>query len=278
MLDLFGTHSSVSLVPPVTYQGGKQRVAEQILDHMDFSETDTFVDVCCGSGAISLALLNRGYRPTDITMIDAGPWGAVWASIGAGAFSMTEFSDWINRVPTDPERIQGFLKELSQSPETVGNVYVFLLLQAGSFGGKAIWVGDNAWKNITFRNYWKPTQTSNRQSVVNPMMPMPKTMYERMAPIIDRAGGVRGIHGDAIAVNISNTSLVYIDPPYTKTTKYGHTLDVNVMSKRGRRCYVSEGRPLSDKNVLISSDRKKGGISGERKVAHVEYLSCMERN
>ena len=271
-MDLFG---SFHLIPPVTYQGGKQRIADTILDHIDFTNATSFVDVCCGSGAVSLALLNRGYDARQITMIDAGPWGAVWKSIGEGSFSLSTFREWLSSVPSEPRHIQAYLQDLSRQTETAGNIYVFLLLQAGSFGGKAIWMKGGRWQNTSFRGYWQPTATSNRQSVVNPMMPMPATIYERMAPVVEHAQGITGIHGNAEDVSISSSSIVYIDPPYDKTTKYGHHLNLDIMTQRGLRCYVSEGRPLTADAVVVSADRKKGGISGNRKVANLEYLSCV---
>lgn len=38
--------------PPVSYQGGKVRLASRILDTINPSQP--FYDLCCGSGAISI--------------------------------------------------------------------------------------------------------------------------------------------------------------------------------------------------------------------------------
>lgn len=52
------------LIPPCTYQGGKQRYAKQIVDIMfkenNICENTKFYDLCCGSGAITLEIINRG--------------------------------------------------------------------------------------------------------------------------------------------------------------------------------------------------------------------------
>ena len=44
-----------SLTIPCAYQGGKQRLAKQIVDVIfeqnDINETTKFYDLCCGSGA-----------------------------------------------------------------------------------------------------------------------------------------------------------------------------------------------------------------------------------
>ncbi len=45
---------------PCAYQGGKQRVAAQIVDHLleAAPEPDArFYDLCCGSGAVSIELV-----------------------------------------------------------------------------------------------------------------------------------------------------------------------------------------------------------------------------
>ena len=46
--------SIVKLLPPCAYQGGKQRLANQICDIIDEREGSDFVfyDLCCGSGAV----------------------------------------------------------------------------------------------------------------------------------------------------------------------------------------------------------------------------------
>ena len=58
---------------PCAYQGGKQRLAKDIVDIIfnenNISEDTKFYDLCCGSGAISIELINRGIQPENITMI-----------------------------------------------------------------------------------------------------------------------------------------------------------------------------------------------------------------
>ena len=46
---------------PCSYQGGKQRIASQVVDHLldaAPSRDSHFYDLCCGSGAISIELVN----------------------------------------------------------------------------------------------------------------------------------------------------------------------------------------------------------------------------
>lgn len=64
---------------PCSYQGGKQRLAKQIVDifykENNIDNNTQFYDICCGSGAVSIELLNRGIKPSNIHMIDKSPWG-----------------------------------------------------------------------------------------------------------------------------------------------------------------------------------------------------------
>ena len=82
------------LTAPCTYQGGKQRYARQIVDHIFEQGTidteATFYDVCCGSGAISVELINRGVAPERITMLDISTWGAFWNALGRGEFGSSD--------------------------------------------------------------------------------------------------------------------------------------------------------------------------------------------
>lgn len=63
-----------TILPPCSYQGGKQRVSKEIIDYifetsMIYGNTK-FFDLCCGSGVITLELISRGIKPQNITMLD----------------------------------------------------------------------------------------------------------------------------------------------------------------------------------------------------------------
>lgn len=269
-------------IAPLSYQGGKSRLAKRTID--EWWPTDApFWDLCCGCGAISIEMVNRGYPTEEIRMVDAGPWGMFWREIGDGTFSLGTFSDYVAEMPSDPRCIKGFLEELSRQPASIDTAEVFVLLQAGSFGGKAIWIADDRWRNTTFRSYWEPTATSSRRSPVNPMMPMPATLLSRLERTAEVMQGVVGLCADVLDIEaqIEPGSLVYIDPPYDGTTAYGHALDVVPVARRlasGSAVFVSEGRPLSRHALRLSAGRAKGGISGDRAVrANEEWLSEMER-
>lgn len=267
------THMPV-LTAPITYQGGKQRIAHLILDHIRPDPGRHFYDLCCGSGAVSVELVNRGYPPEDITMLDKGPWGLFWRMVGDGTFDADAFASRCAALPKDRAEIKPYMEALCKHPVAGDAAYVFLLLQASSFGGKAIWTEGSKWMNCSFRSYWLPTATSSRRSPVNPMMPLPETLAERVSAVCSRMRGVHGVCGDITGFS-PGEGVVYIDPPYAGTTHYGYTFDVgDYVSGLRNKCYVSEGRKLSEKTCFVAAGRSKGGISGDRKVApHEEWLS-----
>lgn len=264
---------------PCAYQGGKQRISADIVDILlkdnKVDENTKFYDLCCGSGAISIELVKRGIKPYNITMLDASPWGLFWTKIGSMDFSISQFVDLVDRIPKDVSEIQSHIKKLSKQPANIDTEYVFLLLQASSFGSKAIWLNDNKWQNTSFRSYWLPTETSKRRSPVNPMMPMPNTLLDRVIEISFQMAGVNGVNCNIQDfIDFDENSVIYIDPPYQDTTSYGFSFDIEAyVSKINKKVYISEGHEMFDNGVLISGSRAKGGISGERKSKNEEWLN-----
>lgn len=269
---------------PCSYQGGKQRLAKQIVDifykENNINDDTKFFDLCCGSGAISLELINHGFNPNNITMIDNGCFGQFWQDIANGEFDLDIFKREIENLP-NLENIQSYLKKLSDLPVDEDKmVYHYLLLQAGAFGSKQIWIENNKWKNNTFRSYWLPTETSNRRSPVNPMMPMPNTLYNRVEAIVEQLSGIITASRESVfdAVyrideerNKGNKNIIiYIDPPYANTTGYKETFDIYSLEGQiwsTSPIYISEGYKMqgASESYLLSVGRTKGNISGEAK-------------
>lgn len=269
------------LLPPTTYQGGKQRLSKVIIDYILENEGEqiaTFYDLCCGSGAVGLEMISRGIPSI---MVDKGLYGAVWNSIGNKEFNIDIFKEEVDKLP-EIEGIKDYLYNLSLKPvDKERMVYHYLLLQAGSFGGKQIWVEGDKWCNNSFRSYWKPTATSNRRSVVNPMMPMPNTIIERLEVILKYQDYITGFNKDI--VDFSNEILdegkqiFYIDPPYRSTTGYKDNFDLDFVVERLRQygtVYVSEGYKMekSSNSIELSKGRAKGNISGNRKKEPVKEI------
>lgn len=269
---------SKKLTPPCSYQGGKQRLSKQIVDIIfeqnKIDENTQFYDLCCGSGAIGLELINRGINPKNITMIDNGVYGGFWTSISNNSFDLNIFKEEIDKLPSI-ENIQQYLKDLSnQEVNKDRYIYHYLLLQSGSFGSKQIWIEDNKWKNNSFRSYWKPTETSNRKSPVNPMMPMPETLYTRVKDIVEVLGeNIKAYNEDIndIKFNFSSNSIIYIDPPYKNTTGYNEDFNyMDFINNTNNKVYLSEGFKISNNAILLSKGRSKGNISGNSKKKPVE--------
>ena len=261
------------ITAPISYQGGKTRIAAAIVDRLAPIPDQPFYDLCCGCGAISIELVNHGFDPKSMVMLDKGPWGLFWEAVGQGSFDLKCFERYCRAVP-EPAKIAQHMAVLAAQPASQDTLYVFLLLQAAAFGGKAIWIKNNRWMNATFRNYWLPTATSSRRSPVNPMMPMPGTLFTRVESVCQSMAGVQGRCLDIHDLTPKGGT-VYIDPPYAGTTGYGHSFDVLKYAQSIGRCYVSEGRPLSSAAWLIAGARTKGGISGNRKAANEEWLSLL---
>lgn len=274
---------------PCSYQGGKQRLAKQIVDIIfeqnEIDEETKFYDLCCGSGAITLELINRGIHPSNITMVDAGVYGAFWNSVANDEFDIDVFKQEIDKLPCI-DKIQSYLQSLSNSEVNIELlVYHYLLLQSGSFGSKQIWIENNKWKNNSFRSYWTPTETSSRRSPVNPMMPMPNTLFDRVKNIVDyMAGSINAINLDISKIewHFDKNSIVYIDPPYKNTTKYGFDFDYEefiINNWAYVNIYVSEGYKMDsvEDAILLSKGRAKGSINGNvKKKPTEEWLNVFK--
>jgi hypothetical protein len=211
-------------------------------------------------------------------MLDAGPWGLVWSLVGRGRFPLAVLERYISTIPEDLSDVKRYMESLAKQDSRKDTAAVFLLLQSASFGSKPIWTEGNRWKNTSFRNYWKPTETSNSRSPVNPIMPLPKTLLERTKFICEKMAGVVGLHQNIEDFKPNENAVVYIDPPYKNRTGYGNAFDVvNYAKSLKQRCFVSEGSKLSEKSYLIASSesRKKGGIQGSKKISPNEEWLCV---
>lgn len=269
---------------PCAYQGGKQRVAGQIVDILLEAAPGPgarFYDLCCGSGAVSIELVNRGVHPSRIAMFDISPWGSFWAAVGSGAFDMDVFDQILSELPDDKREIKAHMSSLSALPVRDCEVELYPVLQACSFGGKQIWRDGERWANAFFRDYWEPTATSVRRSPANPMQPSPAELRRRVDALVNGMKGVTCFNTDIMKeLNnpFPNDAVVYVDPPYQGTTGYAFGFDVTTYAARFREVnraplFVSEGIPLSDDALMLTFGGAKGGISGIRKGKHQEWLS-----
>lgn len=278
------------LKAPLTFQGGKQRVADKIVEIIGLNDNCNLVDLCCGSGAVSLAAVNNGVHPYEITMVDKSEWGGFWEMVSNSCFDKDKFLSFINDIPKDPKDIQNYLKYKITEDFSVWEdgelILLWLILQAGSFGGKHIWLEGGKWRNASFRNYWLPTETSSRRSPVNPMMPMPNTLKNQVLDVVDHMSPIKAVRCDVKDFNFKHYDtkirnkervVLFLDPPYDGTTGYGHNFDYKCWIKsldlpQGYELWVTEYKPLSEEYYLLSKT-SKGGISGSKDKINTEILS-----
>ncbi|MGU8921450.1 hypothetical protein ACV3UV_12135 [Clostridium perfringens] len=268
------------LVPPCTYQGGKQRYSKQIVDiifEQNEVKSDTkFYDLCCGSGSITLELISRGINSKNIIMVDKSMWGEFWKNIGNESFDIDKFKKYIDDVPEDKFLIQSYIKDLANQNTGNDKVYKYILLQACSFGGKQVDVKNNKWLHHGFRNYWQPTETSIRKSPVNPMQPGKEELFKRVKMIIDRCKGLTCIKEDInkIDFEFNNKDIIYIDPPYMNTTGYNHNINIlEFVNKCKGKIYISEKRQLNPNSICLTLKGSKGGITAKKKKRDEEWLN-----
>ena len=269
---------------PCSFQGGKQRVVAQIVDHLLKAAPgpdSRFYDLCCGSGAVSIELVNRGVDPSRVWMLDISSWGSFWSAIGAGTFNMDAFDQLLSELPSDKRDFKAYMSALSALPVADHEAELYPLLQACSFGGKQISRNGERWSNACFRDYWEPTATSIRRSHANPMQPSPTELRRRIDALVNGMRRVTCLNMDIMTIltaPIPNNAVLYVDPPYKNTTSYAYSFDLTFFINRFREVnqiplFVSEGIPLNDDALMLTFGGAKGGISGVRTGKHQEWLS-----
>lgn len=270
----------LSLVPPCTYQGGKQRYSKQIIDIItrNSNEDSIFYDICCGSGAITLQLVNCGISPENIVMIDNSMWGCFWRSVGEGDFNLIRFKEILLSVPDDKNLIKSYVENIATKVPDDDKVYYYLILQSCSFGGKQVDVIDSKWKHHGFRGYWQPTETSIRKSPVNPMQPNKDELLRRVSEIHDKCLGVKCINEDinTIDFKFKKEDIIYIDPPYMNSTGYNYNLNILEFCNRYDNIfYVSEKQKISDNAICLNLKGAKGGVTAKKKGRDEEWLNVI---
>lgn len=224
---------------------------------MNLDPEQEFVELCAGSGAVSLELISRGHNPCKITMVDAGPWGDVWRLVGAGELDLRALEVVCGEAPVDMKDIPAFLTELRDEigPKHPLAPYAFLLMQAASYGGKPIYDKEGRWATYGFNNdHWTPT---------------PREMLRRVTNAVRRARGVTGIRGRVESMCVPANAVVYFDPPYAGTARYG---SVSSGMLWGNPCYVSERVPLNDSARRLV-DRRRSALTPVGDERAFEYLS-----
>ena len=203
-------------------------------------------------------------------MVDAGPWGEVWRDIGAGTFDLVLMRRLLADVPSTLHgpRVREHMLWLSRQPVTPeARPATYLVLQAGSWGGRAVgWSPDGkGWTHEGFRG------------AAYPCHPHPTALYERLARLCEALVGMAGVHADVRAVPPA-AGVAYLDPPYVDTKRYaaGSLNAIEYARDLPIACWVSERRPLSPGAVALI-DRRPGGIVGGHTASRSEWLSLFAR-
>lgn len=260
---------------PIPIKGCKARIAHRIIDWLPLRHEPMFHDLCCGSGAVSIALVEMGYDPKKIVMVDASPWGDFWRLIGTGLFRVNRFRNFINLIPTDKRRQRKFLMRFSTEwrqawvDEYDSHVslyhdylYAWLILQAASFSGQVV-----DWQNHSF-HFHGLRKYRKGHPVFKPSL---KTLAKRVEFLVYRMTGVTGFqahvheHAEQTWNHTPGTNhIVYLDPPYSnvgnptsKSRDYPYQVNTwEFVTRLHHPTYVSYYRKVSPTAVLISSGNK----------------------
>lgn len=266
--------------PPVTFQGGKQRLAPAIVDVLELRPDEPFYDLCCGSGAVTIEVVSRGHPTSLVGMVDDGPWGLVWEEVGAGRFSLDALRRVAAAVPERVEQQADFLRELRKQPVHVDTSAVFLILQAGSFGGMAVYFDGERWssagKRGDIRTAWRSKDDPTKHTAT--LMPCAAKVVRRMEVLCELLLGVGLDRGDFYEL-ADLDGVVYVDPPYAGTAGYGGratpAYDFAAFAARNPKAstWVSEARPLQGDAKRMAKANRQGGIRGKRAAPIEEWLT-----
>lgn len=266
-------------MPPCGYTGGKRKFAAVIVDHLLESTPKRVFDLCCGSGAITLELLARGFNPESIVCVDAGPWGLFWQKISTGTLDLKLVEDLFKEVAArSPQTVAEWIEQdIAKREPTTEH---FLLLQAASFGSTPVWWDGSRWRRgelhvnrgYKARPYWEPgpssKETKPRGTVFTPLK-----ILARVRDIALAGKGLKALHGRVEDVELEAPGVVYLDPPYEGFSGYGVVLDIKgVIRKSKIPIYVSEGSQLegAETSFRLSVNRKGASLNGKSTTALTE--------
>lgn len=236
-------------------------------------------DICCGSGAVTIELLNRGVDPSNILMVDAGPWGWFWRDVGAGEFDFALFESLWATMPRDPKLVASWVhKEIAMLPPSS---VTFIILQAASFGSTPVWWDGKGWRRgegnrkYKARSYWEPKATSKETKPRGTIF-QPTEIPLRIQALMSSAKGIKGFASKAEVVDFMGVDIMYVDPPYGGTSGYG--VDIDWRSLVGQcPVLVSEGVPLEGATKVVElASRKGASLNGKSSGNSSEWLSTYE--
>lgn len=242
----------------IPYQGSKERFADTILDYIKPDRSKKFYDMCCGTGAISLKLIDRGFDPSNIVMVDAGPWGLFWQRVGEGSFSISRFAELCEEFSRT--NAVDWAKAARETPlDDEDSVYRFLLLQSMSWNGTPV--------RFNRRNTFSTSGLRDKPS------PGVDVLFGRVVVAVSKMLGVDGRLEDARAVKTEPGATVYYDPPYGGHNPYSFDLPVRAITQN--EYYISYGVDLARDALQIDRNRT-ANVKGYT-YNNFEYLSKVSR-
>jgi len=258
------------LLPACGYMGSKRRCAPAIVDRLLSHDPPLIYDVGCGSGAITLELLSRGYPAKQIMCIESGPWGAFWLAVTLGELKLDVVNDYFTKIDQMPLHevkywVENVVAKQSPTPEN------FLVMQSASIGAVATWHTDSGWvqpRNPTYtaRPVWVPP-TGSREKSPRGTVFTPLKIVERVQAIAKAGYGLRVIHGRVEECSFFEPGVIYIDPPYSSFNTSGYRDSMDVRGTITRACgpvYVSEGSALEGTiEAWALAGRKGAAINGK---------------
>lgn len=236
-----------------------------------------FVELCCGSGAVTLRLLGgptahppcsyqgakRGYAAAilgtmglhsglgadRVLLVDPGPWSRAWTALADPAQRAAVVAVIRSYIGEEPRalfaRLWADRPLMHAHPAGPPEVAAWLLLQRWSFSGRGPARGYGGpgcivaapGANWTTEQRDKAIERAKFAADIEALPPFPPTTVALDARDVEAAGG-EGVYA-------------FIDPPYSNTTKYDHDLpraDVLALALRwheaGAVVCVSEAEPL----------------------------------
>ena len=208
----------------------------------------TLIEPCCGSAAVSLALLGarrpllpyQGSKwrfrkrllavlreaggsaaPEQLAVFDVGPWGRV-APLVIDRDARTQVVGVLNDyAQRDARAVFDALQHQPVPEDDVEYAAQFLFLQRLAYSGKAVGDRDGRWRSPGFNTssaYGLPG--TDRFGAVRPMVPS-------LIDVLRSYDSLRSlpVHGGRVAAQtpverVRRPTVVYLDPPYAGSTSY----------------------------------------------------------
>ena len=258
----------------------------------------TFYDLCCGTGALTLRLLDAprsspfpmtgckrayadpilvalgaaGRRPANIVMADCGPWGNFWTVLAQerSGEQIAEYIEYVLGAAGAGVAVFDHLKTEPVPSDPVEQAAVFACLQVANGRGRAVQIKDGMWRTHGYAHL------SN--------LAREKGFPERLRPhrVAERVRGLAAVDWPDVRVHTGDLrtldlapqagDVVALDPPYRDTLGYGdRDLDRSevlyqgrMLAARGATVGICEKESLTDDLPGWASQEVKGKMWQKR--------------